>query len=115
MTIATTIPATTQTTMAACVQIQNGDMQGTIVAARIPAVDRLETIVAAVAARAEEAAQRLDELTRRLDGDAPDPADPVRVAAIELAVAGYDRAQAQTRLRQRFPDADLAAVLADVY
>jgi hypothetical protein len=102
--------------IAACVQIQNGDMASTIV--RIAAVDRLETIVAAVAARAEEAAQRLDELTRRLDGPAPgtaDPVDPVRVAAIELAVAGYDRAQAESRLRQRFPGADLAPVLADVY
>jgi hypothetical protein len=91
-------------------------MASTIV--RIAAVDRLETIVAAVAARAEEAAQRLDELTRRLDGAAPEaagPVDPVRVAAIELAVAGYDRAQAESRLRQRFPGADLAPVLADVY
>ena len=116
MTIAITIPASTKTTIAACVQIQNGDMASTIV--RIAAVDRLETIVAAVAARAEEAAQRLDELTRRLDGAAPeaaDPVDPVRVAAIELAVAGYDRAQAESRLRQRFPGADLAPVLADVY
>ena len=113
MTIAITIPASTKTTIAACVQIQNGDMARTIV--RIAAVDRLETIVAAVVARAEEAAQRLDALTRRLDDDAPGPADPLRVAAIELAVAGYDRAQAESRLRQRFPGADLAQVLADVY
>jgi len=122
LTIAITIPASTKITIAACVQIQNGDMQPTIVGARcgrIAAVDRLETIVAAVAARAEDAAQRLDELTRRLDdGGAPeaaDPVDPVRVAAIELAVAGYDRAQAESRLRQRFPGTDLAPVLADVY
>ena len=118
MTIAITIPASTKTTIAACVQIQNGDMQATIVGSRcgrIAAVDRLETIVAAVVARAEEAAQRLDALTRRLDDDAPGPADPLRVAAIELAVAGYDRAQAESRLRQRFPGADLAQVLADVY
>jgi len=113
LTIAITIPASTKTTIAACVQIQNGDMARTIV--RIAAVDRLETIVAAVVARAEEAAQRLDALTRRLDDDAPGPADPLRVAAIELAVAGYDRAQAESRLRQRFPGADLAPVLADVY
>jgi len=113
LTIAITIPASTKTTIAACVQIQNGDMARTIV--RIAAVDRLETIVAAVVARAEEAAQRLDALTRRLDDDAPGPADPLRVAAIELAVAGYDRAQAESRLRQRFPGADLAQVLADVY
>jgi hypothetical protein len=113
LTIAITIPATTQSTIAACVQIQNGDIAGTIV--RIAAVDRLETILDAVAARAQEAAQRLDELTRRLDGEAPEPSDPLRVAAIELAVAGYDRAQAETRLRARFPDADLAAVLADVF
>jgi hypothetical protein len=113
LTIAITIPASTKTTIAACVQIQNGDMGRTIV--RIAAVERLETIVEAVAARAEEAAQRLDDLTRRLDGGAPGPADPVRVAAIELAVAGYDRAQAETRLRQRFPAADLAPVLADVF
>jgi hypothetical protein len=115
LTIAITIPATTQSTIAACVQIQNGDIASTIV--RIAAVDRLETILDAVAARAQEAAQRLDGLTRRLDGEAPGPApgDEVRVAAIELAVAGYDRAQAETRLRARFPHADLSAVLADVF
>lgn len=113
MTIAITIPASTKMTMAACVQIQNGDMRRTIV--RIGAVDRLETIVEAVAARAHEAAQRLDALTRRLDGEAPDPADPVRVAAIELAVSGYNRAQAETRLREQFPGADLAPVLTDVF
>lgn len=117
MTIAITIPATTKATIAACVQIQNGDMRRTIDnrLVRIAAVDRLETIVEAVAARAQEAAQRLDALTRRLDGDAPDPADPVRVAAIELAVSGCDRAEAERRLRERFPDANLAPVLTDVF
>lgn len=121
MTIAITIPIRTKTTIAACVQIQNGDMATTIAAARcarIAPVDRLETILDAVAARAQEAALRLDALTRRLDGDAPappDPADPVRLAAIELAVAGCDREQVAARLRQRFPEADLAPVLADVF
>jgi len=119
LTIAITIPARTKTTIAACVQIQNGDMQSTIVAARIAPVDRLETIVEAVAARAEEAARRLEELTARLDGHAParapEPDDPVRLATIELALAGADRAQAAAQLRRRFPDADLAPVLADVF
>ena len=121
MTIAITIPASTQTTMAACVQIQNGDMQPTIVGAgcaRIAAMDRLETIIEAVATRAEEAAQRLEELSRRVDGDThtrPDPADPVRLAAIELAVAGHSRDQALARLRARFPGTDLGPVLDDVY
>ena len=120
MTIAITIPARTKTTIAACVQIQNGDMQSTIVAARIAPVDRLETIVEAVAARAEEAARRLAELARRVDGHepappAPGPDDPVRLAAIELAVSGADRAEAAAQLRRRFPDADLAPVLADVF
>ena len=78
-------------------------------------MDRPETIIEAVAARAQEAAQRLDALTARLDRDAPDPVDPVRVAAIELAVAGYERAQAEARLRERFPGTDLAPVLADVF
>ena len=116
MTIAITIPARTKTTIAACVQIQNGDMDGTIV--RIAPVDRLETIVEAVAARAEEAAQRLETLAARVDGAEPprhDPTDPMRLVAIELAVAGYDRAQAEARLRERFPGADLAPVLADVF
>lgn len=121
MTIAITIPASTKATMAACVQIQNGDMQPTIVGARcarIAAMDRLETIIEAVATRAEEAAQRLEELSQRLDGEAPrrpDPSDPVRLAAIELAVAGHDRDQALTRLRARFPGTDLGPVLADVF
>ena len=121
MTIAITIPASTQATIAACVQIQNGDMQPTIVGpscGRIAAMDRLETIIEAVATRAEEAAQRLEELSRRIEGDPParpGPADPVRLAAIELALAGHDRNQAQTRLHARFPGADLRAVLADVF
>jgi len=121
LTIAITIPARTKTTIAACVQIQNGDMQSTIVAARIAPVDRLETIVEAVAARAEEAARRLEELARRVDGHEPaappppGPDDPVRLAAIELAVSGADRAGAAAQLRRRFPDADLAPVLADVF
>jgi hypothetical protein len=33
LTIAITIPATTKTKVTTCVQIQNGDMQGTIVGA----------------------------------------------------------------------------------
>ena len=120
MTIAITIPASTKTTIAACIQIQNGDMQSTIVAARIAPVDRLETIVEAVAARAEEAARRLEELTARLDGHAPappppGPGDPVRLAAIELAVSGADRTEAAAQLRRRFPAADLEPALDDVF
>ena len=117
MTIAITIPASTKTTIATCVQIQNGDMQGTLDGARIAPVDRLETIVEAVAARAEEAARRLEALAQRIDAHGPpaDPADPVRIAAIELAVGGCDRAQATARLRERFPAADLGPILADVF
>jgi len=117
LTIAITIPASTKTTIAACVQIQNGDMQSTLDGARIAPVDRLETIVEAVAARAEEAARRLEALAQRVDGHAPppDPADPVRIAAIELAVSGCDRHEAAARLRERFPAAELGPVLDDVF
>jgi len=87
---------------------------------------RLLTVVEAVAARAEEARERLDELTARLDelesaALAPrsepslGPADPVRLAAIELAVGGADRAQTAARLSDRFPGADLGAILDDVF
>jgi hypothetical protein len=87
---------------------------------------RLLTVVEAVAARAEEARDRLDELAARLDelegaalaprADPPvDPSDPVRLAAIELAVGGAGRDEAAIRLAQRFPGADLAAVLEDVF
>jgi hypothetical protein len=86
---------------------------------------RLLTVVEAVAARAEEARRRLDELTASLDdlegnghrARAPsvDPADPVRLAAIELAVGGADRAQTAARLADRFPGASLDAILADVF
>lgn len=81
-------------------------------------MDSLEAIVAAVAARAEEAAARLERLARRLDADEsapPEPLDPVRLAAIELAVSGCDRAQTAARLHECFPDADLTAVLSDVF
>lgn len=81
-------------------------------------MDRLETLVEAIAARAQDAARRLEDLTRRLDDTAaqpPDPADPVRLAAIELAVSGCDREQTAARLRERFPGADLAPALADVF
>ena len=130
MTIAITIPASTQTTMAACVQIQNGVMAGHDNGPmQQPAVPdpaaRLETVVEAVAARAEQARDRLDELAARLDelegappapGDAAiDPADPVRLAAIELAVGGADRAQAAAHLSEHFPGADLTAALDDVF
>ena len=86
---------------------------------------RLLTVVEAVAARADEARRRLDELTARLDeleaGPLParhasvDPADPLRLAAIELAVGGADRAQTAARLTDRFPGAELDAVLDDVF
>ena len=92
----------------------------------------LLTVVEAVAARAEEARRRLDALTATLDElvagvdgapppppapapPRPGPADPVRLAAIELAVSGADRAQAAVRLHDRFPDAELDAVLDDVF
>lgn len=86
---------------------------------------RLLTVVEAVAARADEARARLDDLTARMDelGDVhpaqppsrPDPADPVRLAAIELAVSGSNRAETAMRLRDRFPDADVNRVLDDVF
>jgi hypothetical protein len=84
---------------------------------------RLLTVVEAVAARAEEALQRLDDLSASLDtepappGHPPiaDPANPVRLAAIELAVAGASRPETAERLRERFPDAELDAVLDDVF
>ena len=90
-----------------------------------PAV-RLLTVVEAVAARADEARRRLDELTAsldELDGNGHpgphrprvDPADPVRLAAIELAVGGAGRAEAAARLSDRFPGAELDLVLDDVF
>jgi hypothetical protein len=80
----------------------------------------LQTVVEAVAARAEEARRRLDALTASLDGletaPAPaDPADPVRLAAIELAVSGANRSETAGRLRDRFPGVALDAVLDDVF
>jgi hypothetical protein len=89
-----------------------------------PAV-RLLTVVEAVAARADEASRRLDDLTASLDelegngqpapGPSVDPADPVRLAAIELAVGGAGRAEAAELLAQRFPGAELELVLDDVF
>ncbi|TML03637.1 MAG: hypothetical protein E6G41_13445 [Actinobacteria bacterium] len=87
---------------------------------------RLTTILDAVVARADEARTRLDGLAARmdeLDGGAapppapsvPDPADPIRLAAIELAVAGSTRDQTAMRLRDRYPDAELDPVLDDVF
>lgn len=87
---------------------------------------RLTTILDAVVARADEARARLDALAARmneLDGGAapppvpsvPDPADPIRLAAIELAVAGSTREQTAMRLRDRYPDAELDPVLDDVF
>jgi hypothetical protein len=84
---------------------------------------RLQTVIEAVAVRAEEALQRLDDLSAALDAappaperrSLPDPANPVRLAAIELAVSGTTRAETAERLRERFPDADLDAVLDDVF
>src|SRR5436190_17668265 len=80
---------------------------------------RLMTVLDAVVVRADEARARLDELAARLDGRpapaVPDPADPMRLAAIELAVAGSDREQTAMRLRDRYPHADLNAVLDDVF
>jgi hypothetical protein len=84
---------------------------------------RLLTVVEAVAARAEKALQRLDGLSAALDAEpAPpprpsiaDPANPVRLAAIELAVSGASRADTAERLREQFPDTHLDAVLDDVF
>jgi hypothetical protein len=85
----------------------------------------LLTVVEAVAARADEAGRRLDDLTASLDElegnghPSPrrfvDPADPVRLAAIELAVAGADRAETAVLLSARFPEAELDVVLDDVF
>jgi hypothetical protein len=87
---------------------------------------RLMTVLDAVVARADEAGARLDDLTARideLDGGMlgppvprlTDPADPIRLAAIELAVAGSDREQTAGHLRDRYPDADVEPVLDDVF
>jgi hypothetical protein len=87
---------------------------------------RLMTVLGAVVARADEARARLDDLTARMDEldgampatpapRLPDPADPIRLAAIELAVAGLDREQTAMRLRDRYPDADLDPILDDVF
>ena len=80
---------------------------------------RLMTVLDAVAARADEARERLDALAVRI-GPAeqpvrPDPADPVRLTAIELAVAGTDRERTALLLRERYPEAELDAVLDDVF
>ena len=76
------------------------------------------TILDAVATRADEARERLDALAARI-GHAgpgrPDPADPVRLTAIELAVAGSDRDETAIALRERYPGADLDAILDDVF
>jgi hypothetical protein len=78
---------------------------------------RLLTVLDAVAARAEEARERLDALGGRLPKTAPlpDPADPARLEAIELAVARWDRDRTAARLRERHPHADVEAILDDVY
>ena len=85
----------------------------------------LLTVVEAVAARADEASRRLDDLTASLDelegnghrSPRPlvDPADPIRLAAIELAVGGADRAGTAALLSARFPEAELDLVLDDVF
>ena len=84
---------------------------------------RLMTVLDAVVVRADEARARLDDLSARIDElhggmpapRLPDPADPIRLAAIELAVAGSDREQTAMRLRDRYPDADLHPILDDVF
>jgi hypothetical protein len=90
---------------------------------------RLLTVVEAVAARAEEARRRLDELSATLDdlagrvgdGDvaparaAIEPSAPMRLVALELAVAGAGRAETAQRLRSQFPGQDATAVLDDVF
>ena len=86
---------------------------------------RLLTVLDTVAARAEEARDRLDALSARVAGThshpspgprpLPDPAEPARLEAIELAVARWDRERTAIRLRERYPDADVEAVLDDVF
>lgn len=79
---------------------------------------RLMTVLDAVAARADEARERLDALTAsigRAEPTRPDPADPARLAAIELAVAGSDRGRTAIALRERYPEAELDAILDDVF
>jgi hypothetical protein len=89
---------------------------------------RLLTVVEAVAARAEEARRRLDELSATLDdlagrvGEAGAEASaavalsaPMRLVALELAVAGAGRAETAQRLRSQFPGQDATAVLDDVF
>jgi len=84
---------------------------------------RLLTVLDTVAARAEEARDRLDALSARVTGahphaaprPIPDPAEPARLEAIELAVARWDRDRTAIRLRERYPDADVEAVLDDVF
>ena len=79
---------------------------------------RLMTVLDAVAARADEARERLDALTARVgraEPTRPDPADPARLAAIELAVAGADRDRTAIALRERYPEAELDAILDDVF
>jgi hypothetical protein len=78
----------------------------------------LLTVIDAVAARAEEARRRLDDLSARLDRrepPVPEPAAPVRLAAIELAVSGADRTETAAHLRRSFPAAQVDAVLDDVF
>lgn len=79
---------------------------------------RLMTVLDAVAARADEASERLDALAARIgraEPTRPDPADPARLAAIELAVAGSDRDRTAIALRDRYPEAELDAILDDVF
>jgi len=79
---------------------------------------RLMTVLDAVAARADEASERLDALAARIghsEPARPDPADPARLAAIELAVAGSDRDRTAIALRERYPEAELDAILDDVF
>lgn len=78
---------------------------------------RLLTILDAVTARAAQARDRLDALGGRVPEERPlpDPADPARLEAIELAVARWDRDRTAARLRERHPGADVEAILDDVY
>ena len=79
---------------------------------------RLMTVLDAVAARADEARERLDALTARIgraEPTRPDPADPARLAAIELAVAGSDRGRTAIACASATRRPTLEAILDDVF
>ncbi len=90
------------------------------------AAERLRDLIAALTAHGDDTRRRLDRLSALLDElecrlpAAAAPAStacaaPERVAAIEMAVCGYTRAEAAERLRRDHGLPDPAAVLDDVF